>query len=602
MTHVQKFLLALFFIIPGLVLAEKEVTGSLEYIVSMPKPFTHYFDVQIQLKNYKGNEVEFKMPVWTPGSYLIREYPKNVERFQAFDASDGREIPFSKKNKNTWQIELKGLKEITIKYSVYANEGSIRMSYIDDSHAFIMANTLLMFVEDLRDNSSILRLDIPEKWGNISTSLTAIKEQKNAYYIPNYDVLVDSPIEIGNHDIINFEAAGVPHQIAMYGNTKYNADKLKRDITKIVEAATKIFGENPNEKYVFIVHNTDKRGGGLEHMSSTVLGVNRHVYNNDHLYNGFLSLVAHEYFHLWLVKRIKPVELQRIDYDSEMYTDLLWVMEGLTSYFEDKIMLRAGFYDKNQFLDNLVSNMANQRNLPGSKIQSVAEASFDTWIKFYRKNENTSNTQVSYYSKGMLLGALLDLEIINGSGGTHSLDDVINTLYYQYYKKNGKGITAMDLKKEAEKAGNISLDDFFKNYVYGTETLDNEKYLYYAGIGLIEINGDVNSRTIGVNLAEENGKLIISDIKSGSPGYEGGLNFGDELLAINDYRVDVNNIQSILSEFRINEKIDVLFSRDGLIMKREIEVQRDPSVAYTYEVLDNLTRQQKMVFDTWLNK
>jgi len=315
-----------------------------------------------------------------------------------------------------------------------------------------------------------------------------------------------------------------------------------------------------------------------------------------------LSLVAHEYFHLWLVKRIKPVELEKIDYDREMYTDLLWVMEGLTSYFEDKIMLRAGFYDRNQFLDNLVSNMATQRNLPGSKIQSVAEASFDAWIKFYRKNENTSNTQVSYYSKGMLLGALLDLEIINGSEGRHSLDDVINTLYYQFYKKKGKGITTGDLKREAEKAGSISLDDFFENYVYGTEALDNEKYLYYAGIGLIETNGDVNSRTIGVQVADDNGKVIISGIKSGSTAYDGGLNVGDELLAINDYRLNSNNIQNILSEFKINEKINVLFARDGLIEEREIEVQRDPSVAYTYEVLDNLTRQQKIVFDTWLNQ
>jgi predicted metalloprotease with PDZ domain len=602
MRNVLRFCTLLIFLLPGVGLAENVTSGSLEYYVSMSKPHTHYFDVEIRLKNYKKDAVELKIPVWTPGSYLIREYAKNVERFQVYDASDGRAIPFRKKNKNTWQFELKGLKEIVIKYSVYANAGSVRMSYIDDSHAFIMANTLLMYVEDLRDNSSILKLEIPEKWEHISTSLSKIEGQNGAYFIPNYDILVDSPIEIGNHDIVRFEAAGVPHEIAMHGRVEYNPEKLKRDITKIVETSTEIFGENPNEKYVFIVHNTSKRGGGLEHMSSTVLGVNRDYYSNDYSYNSFLSLVAHEYIHLWLVKRIKPVELERLDYDKEMYTDLLWVMEGFTSYLEEKVMLRAGFYDKNQFLNNMVNNMANQRNLAGAKIQSVADASFDAWIKFYRKDNNSSNTQVSYYSKGMLLGALMDLEIIRGSAGEHSLDDVMNTLYYKFYKKKGKGITAKDLKIEAEKIGKIDLDGFFKNYVYGTEELNNEQYLHYAGIGLIETNSDVNSRKIGVNAQNERGKLIISSIESGSSAFDGGLNIGDELIAINDYRLSEYNYKDIISKFKINEKVRILFARDGLIDERQIEIRHDNTVAYTYEILDNLTKQQKMVFDAWLNK
>ncbi len=333
-----------------------------------------------------------------------------------------------------------------------------------------------------------------------------------------------------------------------------------------------------------------------------MLGVHRDSYLTDQGYNGFLSLVAHEYMHLWLVKRLKPVELERLEYDREMYTDLLWVMEGFTSYFEEKVMLRCGFYDKNQFLNHLVSNMAIQQNLPGAKIQSVSEASFDAWIKSYRKNENTPNTQVSYYSKGMLLGALMDLEIIHGSGGTKSLDDVINELYYQYYKKKDRGITDDDLKKAAEKAGGINLDEFYDKYIHGTEDLENEKYLHFAGIGLIETNSDVNSRSIGISVKNEDGRLTIQSIVSGSAAYDGGFNVGDELIAINGFRVDERNLKSIIGQFKINEKVTVLYSRDGLTEEREIEIRRDQSVAYTYEILNNQTKLQKTVFDAWLNK
>lgn len=594
--------LLLFLFIPGVIFAKSDISGSIEYHVSMPNPHNHYFEVEIEFKNIKGDVVDFKMPVWTPGSYLVREYPKNVNNFKVRDGAGITDIPFQKINKNTWRVEAKGKNTLTLIYSVYANEGMVRMSYLDDSHAFIMANTLLMYVDELRDQSAILHLDIPKQWSKVSTSLSALDGQKHSYYVPNYDILVDSPIEIGNHDIIEFKAAGVPHEIAMYGKANYDSERLKRDITKIVEESTKIFDDNPNEKYVFIVHNTSKRGGGLEHLSSTVLGVQRNAYNDERSYNGFLSLVAHEYFHLWLVKRIRPIELERLNYDEEMYTDQLWIMEGLTSYFEEKVMLRCGFYDKNMFLNSLVRNMAYHQNLPGSKVQSLSESSFDAWIKHYRKNENTSNTQVSYYSKGMLIGALLDLEIIKGSEGKKSLDDVINHLYYHYYKKKDKGITHQDFKKSAEKFSGIQLDNFFQGYVYGTETLDNEKFLGYAGIGLIETNEKVNARSIGVNVSDDGGILTIKSIVAGSAAYDGGLNVGDELIAIAGYRINERNLKSIINQFKIDEKVIVMYSRDGLIEEREIEIRKDRSVVYTYELLENPTKQQKAVFNSWLDK
>jgi predicted metalloprotease with PDZ domain len=265
-------------------------------------------------------------------------------------------------------------------------------------------------------------------------------------------------------------------------------------------------------------------------------------------------------------------------------------------------MLKSGLHDVNQFLTNIVNVMTEIQNLPGARVQSVAEASFDAWIKFYRRNENSSNTQVSYYSKGMLLGALLDLEIIKGSGGAYSLDDVMSHLYHQFYKKRGKGITGEDLKKSAEKLGKVNLDDFFNKYIYGTDDLENEKYLYYAGIGLVETNSDVNGRSVGIGLEKKDAGIIITTIARGSSAFDYGLNVGDELIAIGGYRVTENNLRSLISQYKINDIAMVLLSRDGLIIEKEIEIRRDHSVVYTYEFLDNRTKEQELVFRNWLGK
>ncbi|MCG8311460.1 MAG: PDZ domain-containing protein [Cytophagales bacterium] len=576
--------------------------GTLEYRISMPNPHTHYFEVEILLKNYDQNFVDFKMPVWTPGSYVVREFSKNVEAFKAFDADDGSPLEFRKINKNTWRVAHKKNDHISIQYKVYAFEGKVRMSFLDEDHAFIMANTLIMYVEDLMESSSVLHLSYPEDWKSVSTSLSKINGQQDTYYVPNYDILVDSPIGIGNHKIINFIAAEIPHEIAMIGHAEYNKDKLVRDLAKIVESSTSIFGENPNEKYTFIVHATGSRTGGLEHQSSTVLNVNRWTFSNTSSYNSFLALAAHEYIHLWIVKRLIPVELEKIDYDKEVYTDLLWVMEGFTSYFEEKVMLKCGFYSEEKFIHNMLSAMSKIRNTPGSKVQSVAESSFDAWIKFYRKNENSQNNQISYYTKGMVLAALLDIGIIAGSDGQYSLDDVMSQLYYQFYKKKGRGISGNDMKRALERAGGNDLSDFFEDYIYGTTDLDNEKYLHLAGLGLIETNGALNSKSIGVSLKQIGDRLIVNSVIRGGSADENGLNTGDELIAINNYRINTANYSVILNHFKIGDRIRMLISRDGLILEKELEVKKDDTVNYTYELLDNRTKQQEKVYKTWLGK
>lgn len=578
----------------------RSVTGSLDYRIAMPSPHTHYFEVEIELKNFRGDDVDFNLPVWTPGSYLVREFAKNIEGFSV-STKDGKSLGFDKINKNTWRISAKDVDHLIVKYRVYAFDGYIRMSYLDEDHALIMANSLLMYVDDLKDQSSVLYLSYPSSWNSISTSLTALKDNEKAFYVPNYDILIDSPIEIGNHQIIEFTAAGVPHEVAMVGRVMFDKDQLVRDLKKIIKSATAVFGENPNEKYTFIVQ-TDQRAGGLEHMSSTVLGVSRWTFTNPQKYNYFLSLVAHEYFHLWMVKRLKPVELEIFDYSNEVYTDLLWVMEGFTSYFEEKIMLSCGYYSEQKFLNNLLSAMTNIQNTPGAKEQSVAEASFDAWIKFYRKDENSINSQISYYQKGMALGALLDLEVIAGSEGEKRLDDVVSQLYHQFYKKRNKGITSDDLQKALERASHQNLDEFFKDYVTGTKDLDNAKYLDLAGIKLIETNKSTTSKSLGITFETYGDNLIVKSVVKGSAGYDHGISAGDELISMNGYRINRSNIKVILNHYKAGDKVNILLSRKGLMVEKEIIIRKDSSVHYTYQVVKNPSKRQVKVYEAWLKK
>ena len=576
--------------------------GELKYRIAMPLAHTHYFEVEVLLNNYEQNYVDFKMPAWTPGSYLIREFAKNVESFRVFEADKKTPVECRKINKNTWRVVHNKGKEIMIQYRVYAFEGNVRMSYLDEEHAFIMANTLLMYVDDLRDNSLMLELDYPEEWTSISTSLPKMSGKKNTFYVPNYDILVDSPIEIGTHEKIEFDAAGIPHELAIVGRAEYNKDKIVRDLTKLIESATAIFEENPNEKYTFIVHATNSRGGGLEHQSSSVLNVDRWAFSRKGSYKSFLSLAAHEYLHLWIVKRLLPAELEKIDFDKEVYTDLLWVMEGFTSYFEEKIMLACGFYSDHEFINNMLSSMSQIKNTPGSGEQSVAESSFDAWIKFYRKNENSTNNQVSYYNKGMVIGALLDIEVISGSEGKHNLNDVIRQLYHQFYKKKNKGIICGDLRKITEKLSGKNLSDFFENYIYGTMDLNNERYLHLAGIGLIETNPAIISKTLGFTFENNGAELIVNSVIRGGSGYENGINSGDELIALNGYRVNHKNYHTILNHLKIGDSLAVLINRDGIIIEKLLDVRKDHSVSYTYEILKNRSELQEKVYSTWLQK
>lgn len=572
---------------------------SIHYNLSMPEPHTHYFEVSITCKNPEQDTIAFKMPVWAPGSYLVREFARNVENFNAVDKT-GKVLPVTKTSKNTWKVARGGSDEITASYKVYANEVSVRTSVLNATHGFVSGTSVFMYIEGLQNKPLKLNVKPYEAWSKVSTGLSRVVSEQFTFTAPDYDILADSPLEIGNHQVWQFTAAGVPHEVAMYGDGNYDKEQLLIDMRKIVEASTAVFGENPNQRYVFIVHNLDNRGGGLEHLNSTAMQVDRWNYEPDSKYLGFLGLTAHEYFHLWLVKRLRPVQLGPFNYEKENYTHLLWVMEGFTSYYDELLLYRSNFFNENEYLNKLAASINSIENQPGNNVQPVAMASFDAWIKAYRPDENSINTTVSYYTKGSVLAAMLDLQVISATEGKKNLDDVLQYLYKKYYKELDRGMTNDELQAAFEKISGKNFDDFFEKYVFGTESIPYEKYFAFAGYNFIDQNEGYGLIDPGIKYQENGGNLIIKEVLTGTPAYHDGLNANDEILAIDGYRASSRVLNNILQQKQPDEEITFLIARDGIVKEVSVTLNLVEKVSYQILPMDELSRKQKQVHKKWL--
>ena len=582
-------LLSLFFA-PILLSAQSRI----KYTLSMPEPHTHYYEVSMEIADAPST-LNIKMPVWAPGSYLVREFAKSVEDFKA--TKNGNALEARKINKNTWQISnARGT--VTLSYRVYAYELSVRTSFIDASHGYLNGTSIFMYVEDKKDLPITLKVNPYKDWNTVSTGLEKIGKWE--YKAPHYDILVDAPIEIGNHELMNFEAAGVDHQIAMYGDGNFNKDQLLADMTKVAQVCTDVIGENPNEDYLFIIHNLTRASGGLEHLNSTTLQVNRWTYQGNN-YLRFLSLVAHEYFHLWNVKRIRPLELGPFNYDEENYTSLLWVMEGFTSYYDELLLKRAGFYEEDAYLKVLANTISSVENRPGNRVQPVAASSFDTWIKQYRPNENSYNTTISYYPKGALVAAVFDLEIISATKGRKNLDDVMQYLYSEYYKKQDRGFTADEMQKAIEKIAGKSMKDFFNRYIDGAETIDYNTYLNKAGFELINTNEGSDKAHFGARTRDNNGRLMVQGVTRGTAAYKYGVNANDEILAIDGYRVNQSEFNRLMGFKKPGDNIKLMIARDGQVQELDIELGANEQLAYQIVPMTDRSKSQERVYKKWLN-
>lgn len=565
--------------------------------VSFTEPQAHYAEVEMNISGINKDYVDVKMPVWAPGSYLVREFSKNVEGFKASAA--GKPVKFEKVRKNIWRIYGAKANQLKINYRVYAFEVSVRTSFIDASHAFLSSTGIFMYPDGHLKSPSTVKVVPYQGWSKVSTGLEPVAGQQFTYTAKDFDILFDSPIEVGNQDVFEFMASGVKHEVAMYGGGNYDKERLKVDMAKIVEQGTAIYGENPNKHYTFIVHNYERGGGGLEHLNSTVLGASRNQYNTERGYNGFLDLVAHEYYHLWNVKRLRPVALGPFDYDNEVYTTNLWIAEGFTAYYENKLTLRAGFNDQNAFVNKLAGAVAAVENTPGAKVQSAAMASYDAWIKQYRPDENSSNNSISYYSKGEVIGLLMDLAIANSTKGAKSLDDVMKAMYLQG-KTQGRGYTDAEFKAMVEKVSGISFTSFWDKYVTGTEPVDYKTYFAYAGVTVKDDNEGKSTPYLGVASRKTEGRMFITAVSRNSAAWTAGLNVNDELLSINGVPVEaaIERMPELTSK-KVGDVVNIKVGRDGKVVDFAVTLKANPSIRLVAKIDENATPAQKAVLKRW---
>lgn len=573
----------------------------ISFTVSMSKPHTHLLEVEMHLRATQlPAQVNLIMPVWAPGSYLIREFERHVQDFAASDVQ-GKALGWQKTDKNTWRIETGGAKELRVSYQVYANELSVRTNDLNDRHAHWGNVALLMYPEGHLDKPSTLRV-VPFGDWKVATGLPAVPGQPNTFRAENFDVLYDSPIEVGRFKTIAFEVRNVPHRIVIDGEGSYEIERIRRDTQKIVEAQVSMMGDIPYRDYTFLLHAHTSDGGGLEHLNSTSIIFERNSLRSVAAYQNFLSVMSHEFFHVWNVKRIRPDALGPFDYTKENYTRLLWVAEGITDYYGHLMLRRAGLITEEEYLGGLSSMIDAVQSKPGRFEMSVEEASFDAWIKYYRPDENAVNSQISYYDKGHLLGLLLDLEIRKLSGGAKSLDDVMRYLYAEFYKKN-RNYTPEDFQRAAEVVAGASLENFFTRYVRGREELDYNRSLKTVGLqlgALDPLKPPIERPAFGADLAQDGDRLVVRRVYSGSAAYDQGLNAGDQIVALDGVRVNQQSFSARLGEKRPGDILDLTLFRDDDLRSMPIKLGKRVVMDYRILPVKQPTPEQVRLYKAWM--
>ncbi len=578
--------------------SKAQTTPDIDFTISMSKPWTHLLEVQMDVNwAQMPAQLEVKMPVWTPGSYLVREYARHVQDFTVLDAN-GNALDWRKINKNTWQIDTKGAKGVRVGYRVYSNDLTVRTNELNYEHAFITPPATLMFPKGQIKAPSTVKVNPYGNW-RVATGLRPVVGQANTFRAANFDILYDSPIEVSDFKEKKFTVRGKSHRYVVTGEGNYDLDRIVEDTKKIVEEHYKMFGELPYEDYTFILNL--RGGGGLEHLNSTALQWNRWGFQPEGRYKAFLNLVVHEFFHLYNVKRLRPDPLGPFDYENENYSKLLWVAEGTTSYYEWVLMNRAGIHNPKSVLANYARIAQSLERQPGRFQTSLEEASFDAWIKGYRPDEHSVNRQISYYSKGELVNFLLDIKIRTESKGAKSLDNVIRTMYDDFYKKRNKTFTSEDFQRVCEQMAGTSLDSFFKKYVSGKEEIDYNSILNDIGLQMVKLRPENDRPYFGANVRSGQGGMNITSIPAGTPASEWGLNSGDLIVALDGYQVTSPQAMNFhINRKKAGDKIKVTLFRHNKLREMEVTLGKTPASGYAIIPVANPSEQQKSLYQSYL--
>lgn len=558
----------------------------------------HLFAVEIHIQKPDPRGQIISLPAWIPGSYMIRDFARQIQDLQV--KQNKKDLFCEKIDSHSWQIPPCD-KHIVISYKVYAWDLSVRTAHLDETHGFYNGTSVFLQIHEQEDKPCLVHIVAPSHTKNwkVYTSLPEAKGIKGAalrhgfglYQAPNYDALIDHPVEMGTPVVIQFKACGALHEMVFTGNIpNLDLKRIAQDTQKICEYQITLFEPktrkapflDSSDRYVFMTMVTGKDYGGLEHRASTALVASRNdmpVLGDSAMsdaYRQFLGLISHEYFHTWNIKRIKPKAFAPYDLYDPCYTSLLWIFEGFTSYYDDLSLLNANVITTDSYLELISKTISTVQNTPGRFKQSVTESSFDAWTKYYKQDENAINSMISYYTKGSLIALGLDLFIRQSTENQFSLDDVMRELWQRYgrdfYLNNTiQGVEEYEFMEIVKHATNVNTKTFLDLYVKGTQDVPLADLLPIKGWHLQEIvsqQADLHIKTRTVN-----DTCQIAQVLEQGAAHLGGLSAGDILLAIDHIKVDSTNLNTLLSRYRVNDKVKIhVFRRDEL-RKFEIKLQ-----------------------------
>lgn len=541
---------------------------AISYRLRPTRPETHLFNVRCTVADPDPAGQRFALPAWIPGSYLIRDFARHIVSIHA--EADGQPVQLRKLDKHTWQaVPVAPGAALSVYCEIYAGDQSVRGAHLDCTHAFFNGSSV--FLRPLGHERRPCLLDIRRPRGKayadwrVATALSPAEGHPAAdgfgvYYAADYDELIDHPCELGTFALASFSACGVPHAVAVSGGHDCDLTRLTADLQRLCEWQIRFFGEPaPMERYLFLVTALGDAYGGLEHRRSTALLCARDdlpypgMKGTPERYRRFLGLCSHEYFHTWNVKRIKPAAFLPYDLGGENYTTLLWACEGFTSYYDDLCLLRCGLINSDEWLAMLGETMDKVLNFAGRKRQSLAEASFDAWIKFYRPDENAPNAQVSYYSKGALVALALDLTLRAGCDGRVSLDDLLRALWQEYGRKE-RPLGDDDIRQLAERLSGLDLRRFFATAIDGTADLPWRQLLKKFAVRL-RCSVSETLPALGAQWSESGPEVKLSAVYDGGALQRAGLSVGDVLLAVDGLRISPTTLKLRLGRLRAGEKI-----------------------------------------------
>ena len=571
----------------------------IRYTLRFPAPETHYVEVEAVYPTGRRPQVELMMAVWTPGSYLVREYERHVEHLTA-TGDGGRALLAVKPAKNRWRIDTGGAAAVTVRYRVYGREMTVRNNWVEAGFAMLNGAPTFLTLADRTARPHDVRIELPAAWKTSSTPLMPVAGQAHSYRADDFDTLVDSPIVLGNSVMRRFDVDGKTHHLVLEGDPSlFDADRAAADVRKIVEAGRAAMGPFDYPHYFFLNMVTEA-GGGLEHKNAFLTMSSRFTTRTRRAYVNWLNLVGHEYFHNWNIKRLRPVELGPFDYETENYTKSLWVAEGFTDYYGALLVRRAGLQTHAEYFDELSNAIEQVQMRPGRNVQPVDMASFDTWIKQYRPDENSPNTSIDYYTKGAAIAFMLDAKIRKATAGAKTLDTAMRLAYQRY--AGARGYTPEQFQATMAETAGLDLGAWFADAVSSTKELDFTEALDFYGLRFAPVDLSTARATMGASTRNDSGRLVVSLVRRGTPAHQAGLNVDDEILAIDDLRVRADGLVARMDQYKVGDRIRLLVARRDRLMTLDVTLAPEPGRPWRLQPTPDATAEQKARLEAWLGR